>query len=200
MSIGEAASPCPQIKIAEKTFTDFFSSFNKQSFSVLGGITTSPNWLEEKVWGKGKRNMVAVYSMKWKSHSNHPTHEKKEKIELSLCSVDRRWRSYVWKWHAFMYGWLISQRHCLVYFSLPLCLVDHRVNGEHSSGRWEWYPNECTENVRACLFSWYCSLKQCRHSFFLSSDKHRHVWLGCLIRIFFSWWFVHKDFRNRCLF
>ena len=80
MSIGEAASPCPQIWIAEKTFTDFFLFFNKQSFSVLGGTTTSPNWFEEMVWGKekGKRHKVAVYAKKRKSHSTHPTHEKKE--------------------------------------------------------------------------------------------------------------------------
>ena len=125
MPIGEAANSCPQTWIAEKTFTDFFSSFNKQIFSVLGGTTTSPNWLEEKVWGKGKgkRNMVAVYSMKWKTHSTHPTHEKKrKKVELTLCSVDRRWRWYVWKWHVFIYGWLIGERHCLVYFSLSLCV------------------------------------------------------------------------------
>ena len=64
------------------------------------------------------------------------------------------------------------------------------------------YENDSKINglkMFAYLFSWYCSLKQCPHSFFLSSDKHRHVWLGCLIWIFFSGWFVHKHLHNRCL-
>ena len=62
MPIGEAANPCAQTWIAEKTFTDFFSSFNKESFSVLGGTITSPKWLEEMVWGKGKGRGIWLLS------------------------------------------------------------------------------------------------------------------------------------------
>ena len=148
------------------------------------------------VWGKGMGKAILLLSTQRDERATQVIPSMKRKENWTLCSVDRRWRWDVWKWHTFIYGWVIGQRYCLVYFSLPLYLVDHRINGEHSSGRWEWYSNECTENVRACLFSWYCSLKQCCHSFFLSSNKHRHVWLGCLIWIFFSEWFVHKDFHN----
>ena len=80
--------------------------------------------------GKGEK--------KWKSNSTHPNHEKKENFEVTLCSVDCRWRWYVWKWHVLIYGSSIGQRHRFVFFSLGLCSVGHRVSGENSSGRWKW--------------------------------------------------------------
>ena len=118
-------------------------------------------WVEQphhptglKKWSdeRGKEYCCCLLKeMKEQLKSSHPWKERK--IELTLWSVNRRWRWYVWKLHAFIYGWLIGQRHCFVHFSLTLCSVGHRVNGENSSGGWGWYSNEWTENVRLSIFS-----------------------------------------------
>ena len=122
MPIGEAANPCPQTWIAEKTFTDFFSSFNKQSFSVLGGTTTSPNWLEEKVWGKGKG--IWLLSTQWNERPTQliPPMKKKEKKLSLLCVrliVDEDemcgngMRLYTVDWSVNGIVWVISLSLCV---------------------------------------------------------------------------------------
>ena len=139
MPISEAANPCPQTWIAEKTFTDFFSSFNKQSFSVLGGTTTSPNWLEEKVWGKGKG--IWLLSTQW--------NERPTQLIPPMKKRKKNWAYFVFGWSsmkmkcaevACVYIRLIDRWTALfgLFLSLPLCSVGHRVNGENSSDGWEW--------------------------------------------------------------
>ena len=140
MPIGQAANPCPQTGIAENTFTDFFSSFNKQSFFVLGETTTSPIWLEEMVWGKGMGKEYGCCLLKEMTeplNSSHPW-KKRKNWTYFVFSWSSRWRWYVWELHVFVYSWSIGQRHCFVCFSVPLCSVGHRVNWENSSGRWKW--------------------------------------------------------------
>ena len=151
----------------------FLFVFQQAEFLCVGWRNHITQLTQRNGLREGERNMVAAYSNKWKNHSTHPTHEKQE-----------NWTYYMFSWSSIkmicvevacvcIQSWSIDQRHCFVYFFLPLCSVGHEVNEKNSSDRWEWKPNEWTENVCLSIFL----------IFFLSL-----VWQTstCLIRLFDS--------------